>query len=85
MGVAGFTGQNPNFNGLAYASLFGANSHKGYGTGGVFVTSNLNSATSVAGNNGQGYGAGGGGAVSQLSASGATGGSGTAGMILVEY
>jgi hypothetical protein len=85
MGVAGFTGQSPNFNSLAYTGFFGGNSYKGYGTGGAFVSSALNSGTCAAGNNAQGYGAGGGGAASQISGCAATGGSGTPGMILIEY
>jgi hypothetical protein len=85
MGVAGFTGQTPNFGSLAYAGCFGGNSYKGYGTGGAFVSSALNGGSCAAGNHAQGYGAGGGGAASQISGCAATGGSGAAGMILIEY
>ena len=85
MGVAGFVGQSSNFNSMGYGGLPGGNSYKGYGIGGSFMVEDKGTGSQSNGLNAQGYGAGGGGSASQTGGGAATGGSGTGGMILIEY
>ena len=85
MGVVGFVGSNPSFANWVYVGNSGADTYKGYGTGGLFVVASINAGGAVAGRNAQGYGAGGGGAVSQNNGGAASGGTGAGGMILIEY